>query len=131
MDFGREIHQSSGQLLVLEPSGLSESQVGDSQCVEPRRIKQRRATEICDFDLPAAIGAGHDQDVCRLQIFVKHADVVRRGNGLGNIDQKMKTSVERGFVQSTLRGRQFLQVCPGVFTYKIETNRFEYQFQYA
>jgi len=94
-DFGGQIHQCAGQRLSLKRGGLRKSQIRDSQGVKPRRIEQRRAAEVGDFDLPAALGARHDQDIGWFQILVQDANPVRGGDRLGDIDKKTETGVER------------------------------------
>src|SRR5216684_5271714 len=62
---------------------------------------------------------------------MEHANVVRGGNRLGDIDQKMQTSVEADFVESTLRRRPFCQVRPGIFAFEKVRRRLEIPFQNA
>src|SRR5260370_13551613 len=62
---------------------------------------------------------------------MEHANVVRSGNRLGDIDQKMQTSVEADFVESTLRRRPFRQVRPGIFAFEKVRRRLEIPFQNA
>ena len=62
---------------------------------------------------------------------MEHANIVRGGNRLGDIDQKMQTSVEGDFVESTLRHCPFRQVRPGIFAFEKVRRRLEIPFQNA
>src|SRR5260370_5783597 len=62
---------------------------------------------------------------------MENAKVVRGGNRMGDMDQKMESSDEGAFVESTLRNWRFRQVRPGIFAFEKVRRRLEIPFQNA
>src|SRR5437660_9089525 len=62
---------------------------------------------------------------------MQDANIVRRGNRLGNINKETQTSIERDVRQASLRVSPFCQVRPGVFAFQREGRRLKVPFQYA
>src|SRR3546814_2865125 len=84
-DLRRQVqHRATG--IAGQRLGHGQSHRGDVQLLQPLRIEQATAAEICQAQLPALTIACH-QHVGRFQVLVQHADAVRRGNSVGRSEE--------------------------------------------
>ena len=121
-DFGGDIQRSSARRIAEQALGDGEAESGDAHFVEAAGVEQAAAAEIGKPD-QLIICVRRDQDVGRLQILVQHADAVRGGDGVGDLQEHGEPLFACGRGQILLC--PFEQILAAVGAFEIERRRLE------
>lgn len=88
--FGCNIHGRALRHIAADAVRARHAQLCNGKLIQPARFEQARAAKVGQTRLPAC-RHWRDQDILRLQVLVQHAHAMRRGHGIGDLQEQRQT----------------------------------------